>query len=309
MTLREENAKLRQENCELKAEVEALRSRLAEMEEILASLQKKEKTAPSFVKANKPKRKKKKRRKKRAAQHNNSRRRETPTRIETHRLEACPTCGSALTKHKGSYSRQIIDIPEPQPVEVVEHRLEQGWCNHCRSWHVPERKWPEAMGQGRIGVRLTGMVGYMRSILRLPCRQIQAFLQSVHRVRLSVGELVNLSRKVEQRLDDEVTGIKQEARGSPYLHMDETGWREDGQNGYIWCLVTDRPRPIRYYEYHQSRAGKIVEGMIGDEFAGVLLSDFYNAYNIYPGQHQRCWVHLLRICRNCAKSIGLTPLW
>jgi hypothetical protein len=294
MTLREENAKLRQENRELKTEVEKLRSRLAEMEAILATLQKKEKSAPSFVKANKPKRKKKKRRKKRAAQHNNSRRRETPTRIETHRLEACPTCGSGLTKHKESYRRQIIDMPEPQPVEIVEHRLEQGWCDRCRSWHVPERQWPEAVGQGRIGVRLTGMVGYMRSILRLPFRQIQAFLQSVHRARLSVGELVNLSRKVEQKLDDEVRGIHQEARGSPYLHMDETGWREDGQNGYIWCQVTDNPRPIRYYEYHQSRAGKIVESMIGDGFAGVLVSDFYSAYNTYSGQHQRCWVHLLR---------------
>ena len=27
---------------------------------------------------------------------------------------------------------------------------------------------------------------------------------------------------------------------------------------------------------------------------GVLVSDFYAAYNHYPGIHQRCWVHLLR---------------
>ena len=29
-------------------------------------------------------------------------------------------------------------------------------------------------------------------------------------------------------------------------------------------------------------------------FSGVLVSDFYAAYNHYPGLKQRCWAHLLR---------------
>ena len=134
----------------------------------------------------------------------------------------------------------------------------------------------------------------MRSILRLPYRQIQTFLETVHRIKLSVGELVNLSRKVMHKLEQEVDTIRQQARASPYVHMDETGWREDGQNGYIWCMVTDRPQLTRYFEYHQSRAGQVAKEMLGEQFTGVLVSDFYNAYNIYPGRHQRCWVHLLR---------------
>ena len=32
---------------------------------------------------------------------------------------------------------------------------------------------------------------------------------------------------------------------------------------------------------------------MGDEFEGVLVSDFYGAYND-QGLHQRCWTHLLR---------------
>ena len=145
---------------------------------------------------------------------------------------------------------------EPQPVEVVEHQIEQGWCANCRKWHWPILPWPKIVGQGRIGVRLMGLVGYM--------------------------------------LDKEVVAIQQEARASPFVHMDETGWRENGQNGYIWCLVADNPRPTRYFEYHQSRAGQVAKEMLGDEFAGILVSDFYGAYSIYPGRHQRGWVHLLR---------------
>ena len=44
------------------------------------------------------------------------------------------------------------------------------------------------------------------------------------------------------------------------------------------------------------RAGakRVVEEVLGDEFEGVLVSDFYGAYNVYQGPHQRCWTHLLR---------------
>ena len=34
--------------------------------------------------------------------------------------------------------------------------------------------------------------------------------------------------------------------------------------------------------------------MLDSSFSGVLVSDFYAAYNHYPGLKQRCWAHLLR---------------
>jgi transposase len=288
-----ENTRLRQENQALRQEVELLGAKLAEMEEKLSALEQGKKR-PSFAKANRSKQQEKKPRRKRDAKHNQGRQREEPTRFESHRLESCPDCGEGLVDYRASYSRQIIEIPEPQPIEVVEHQVEEGWCQPCRQWHRPELPWSASIGQGRMGERLTGLVGYMRSLLRLPYRLIQAFLEGVYRLQVSVGELVHLSQKVEQKLEGEVSRIREEARASPYLHLDETGWRENGQNGYIWCLVSDSPQPVRYYEYHQSRSGQVVEALLGPDFKGVLATDFYSAYNIYPGKHQRCWVHLLR---------------
>jgi transposase len=292
-TLQAENDALRRENEELKREIAQLKAKLAELEPAMARMSQKEVKPPAFVKANKVGQEKKPRRK-RDGKHNHGRKREEPTQTEIHRLEACPSCGGELTNHRQSYSRQIIDIPEPQPIEVVEHQVVQGWCEACQQWHTPEVKWSASVGQGRMGERLTGLVGYMRSFLRLPYRLIQAFLEAVYRLKVSVGELVNLSQKVEQKLTGEVARIQEEARASPYVHMDETGWRENGQNGYIWCMVADTPQPVRYFEYHRSRAGQVVQSMLGEEFKGVVVSDFYSAYNIYQGLHQRCWVHLLR---------------
>lgn len=42
--------------------------------------------------------------------------------------------------------------------------------------------------------------------------------------------------------------------------------------------------------------------LIGDEFAGVLGSDFYAGYNIHQGLHQRCWVHYLRDIHDLKKE-------
>ena len=62
------------------------------------------------------------------------------------------------------------------------------------------------------------------------------------------------------------------------------GWREDGINGYIWAVSTPT---LCYYEYHHSRAGEVIKELIGEEFCGVLGSDFYAGYNSHQGLHQR----------------------
>ena len=38
----------------------------------------------------------------------------------------------------------------------------------------------------------------------------------------------------------------------------------------------------------------MVEEVLGEEFDGVVVSDFYGACNVHQGLHQRCWTHLLR---------------
>jgi hypothetical protein len=120
---------------------------------------------------------------------------------------------------------------------------------------------------------------------------IQRYLQGRYGLRLSVGELVGLVQGVAVRGQGEYTQLRQGIRDSPVVQGDETGWRENGHNGYLWSFSTPR---VRYFLYRQSRAGAVVREVLGEEFDGVLGSDFYGAYNVYQGPHQRCWSHLLR---------------
>ena len=54
---------------------------------------------------------------------------------------------------------------------------------------------------------------------------------------------------------------------------------------------------MRYFLYRPGRGRTVVEEVLGEKFEGVLVSDFYGAYNVYQGPHQRCWAHLLRDIR------------
>jgi hypothetical protein len=69
-----------------------------------------------------------------------------------------------------------------------------------------------------------------------------------HACDVSIGEITRLLHQVRTALDGDVETIKAQARDSPVLYADETGWREDGQNGYIWAFSTPVEEAVRYYE-------------------------------------------------------------
>jgi len=296
MTLEVEVEHLRTENAQLRLQAAQLQQQLAAALARIAELEQQPPAAPPFVKPNRlPSTEPKPKRKKRAAHHNRGRRCQAPTRIETHALERCPDCHYQLRGQSIDYRRQVIELPPPVPVDVVEHQVIKRWCPHCRRWRSPQLDLSgQVFGQGRIGTRIASLVAFLALVLRLPMRRIQAYLRLVHQLTLSTGEVVELLHAVRRALQSHVDTLKAQARASPILHADETSWRENGQNGYIWAFSTPGEDAVRYYEYDHSRAQAVVKRILAGSFDGHLVSDFYCGYNGYAGKHQRCWVHLLR---------------
>lgn len=309
MVTDEAYAALLAENAHLQAEVGDLSQRLAAALQRIAELEAKKTPPPSFVKANVPARTTPKPpRKQRASEHNRGRRREVePTTIVEHRIEHCAKCGSRLGGVSLARQRQVIELPPPAAIVVSEHRVYKGWCAACHRWQEGRLDLHEqVLGHGRLGVRIASLVAHLRTVLRLPIRTIQRYLADLHDLRISVGEIVELLHRVAAHAAPTVQQIHERARQRRVVHADETGWREDGRNGYIWLLST--PEGERVYTYDRSRAGAVIKGLLGEDFAGVLITDFYAAYNDTPGgQHQRCWVHLLRDGHTLVQTVEAPP--
>jgi transposase len=293
----------------LEAQLKQALERLGEVTEQLrvaqariAELEKQKTPPPAFVKANvkKPPAEEKKARKKRDGKHNQARRRAVPTQIVEHRIVACPDCDLRLGGISLARSREVIDIPVPAPVQVIEHRIYKGWCAQCQKWHeAPVDVHEQVLGQGRIGVRLARIIASLRTSMRLPIRPLREVLRNLYGFEVSTGEIVELLHRIRDHAQPVLDDLKAEIRASPAIQADETGWREDGEHGYIWSVSTPS---VRYYEYHHSRAGEVVKQLIGEDFEGVLGSDFYAGYNIHQGFHQRCWVHYLRAVHELKKD-------
>src|SRR5579859_6143755 len=83
----------------------------------------------------------------------------------------------------------------------------------------------------------------------------------------------------------------QAIRDSRSVNADETAWRTDGKNGYMWSFSNEN---VRLFVADSSRAHHVPEDLLGELWRGILCSDFYSGYYFYLGEHQRCWVHLLR---------------
>jgi transposase len=320
-------------NAEQQKRIEFLEQELARLRGVPASGQtsssqttagqtssgKTSKDVPAFVKPNvkKDRTQPKAPRKKRS--HGFARRREEPTQTVDHAAEQCSGCGRKLSGGWVHDRRQVLEI-QPVRVQVIEHRFLARHCGVCRRREIarPVRS-GAVLGQSRIGVRLASYLCYLDAICRLPVASIQQLIQGSYGLHLSQGEIVRVHRAVAEAGRDAYQALLEEVRRSPVVHADETGARQDGQNGYVWSLSTPR---VRFYHRAPSRAAAVIRELLGYEpvvgkslqalqeagqayraaeragqgrrFLGKLVTDFYSAYSWYNGVHQRCLVHLDR---------------
>lgn len=304
-------AELEQKVSELLQEVEVLRERLGGGG--------RGNGLPPFVKPSRPKREggEKKARKKRAQAF--VRKREEATREEIHAVERCPGCGRKLEGGTVHRRRQVIEIPET-PVEVIDHVLVRRRCGVCKKSYVPKLGVADGVvGQHRVGPRLMSLIATLCTEHRLPRASTQRLLRSVYRVHLSVGEISEILHTVAGLGQEQVEAIRREVREAPYVHADETGWREDGVNGYLWGFCTPR---VRLFHRAGSRSGAVARGILlgkweqedggiyeeeCEPFRGWLVCDCYSGYSWYE-QLQRCWDHLCRKLKELKAKYADNPL-
>ena len=214
----------------------------------------------------------------------------TPTATVRHAAAACPDCGSRLAGGWVTRHREVIELPGA-PVTVTDYQIVARTCPTCQRVVLPSDPLAGvAVGRQRFGVRLVSLLATLREAHRVPVQQIRRLLASLYDLQLSVGSISAASDRVAAAGQGEYRAIRDRIRGSPWVHADETGWRQNGVNGYIWSFST----PTERYFVRRTRHKEVVDEVLGDAFSGVLCCDFYAAYHHYAGLKQRCWVHLLR---------------
>lgn len=220
-------------------------------------------------------------------------RRPAPPRVdarEDHALGACPTCHGPVRPCRSSRTRIIEDIPADITPVVTEHTIHRYWCPGCRTTVEPVV--PDALPGSTIGLRVVVLSAWLHYLLGTTLSQIIDVFNFHLHFKLTAGGLVSMWHRLREILFAWYLEIQTQALESAVLHADETGWRVNGTTHWLWCFTT---ADLTYYMIDRKRGSPALKRFFVKEFAGVLVTDFWAAYNAVVCAHkQKCLPHLLR---------------
>jgi len=131
----------------------------------------------------------------------------------------------------------------------------------------------------------------LRIAHRLPFRQVKQIFLDLPNFSISPGTVADQVQRVARWLEGDYEQMILRLRCAGVVHADETSWRTDGQNGWLWTATSSTDT---LYHVDKSRGGKVIVDLLGKAFGGTLVSDFYSAYSKIDCKKQKCLCHLLR---------------
>jgi transposase len=282
---------LEQRIADLEAENADLRRRLAQLEHDLQIIRRRGQRTPN--RRHDPDAVPKDRRRKEHRQHPGFFRPEPPpgTVFIDHDVhpKRCSHCGGSALEPTGQFQDHFVaDLPEPK-LEWHRYRRYVYRCRCCQQ--TCQGRGDLELPGAHIGPRARLLTCYGRAHLGISLGKTQDLLHDFFGLTISRAGLLGHLRWGGQLFAPVVDELLERLRQSPVVQGDETGWRIDGQPAWAWCFRDPR---LALFLIDRHRSRDVLVRVLGESFAGTLVSDFYAVYNGLDRTKQRCLVHLLR---------------
>jgi len=210
--------------------------------------------------------------------------------VESEVGDRCPRCGGPL-EDKGIENRRVIDIP-PLKTERILYQIPKRYCPRCQRSYQPPA--PGVLPRSLYGNQLVATVATMHYLHGIPMGRI------IEQIDIGLGPLIKIFHRLAKLFSNLPNRLIEPYRQSPVKHADETGWRNDGQSGYVWLFATDK---LSLFLFRKTRSSSVPREVFGDKpLPGTLVVDRYNAYNKAPCALQYCYSHLLREVEDVEKE-------
>ena len=293
MNLKEEVGILREE---LKQTKEALQKALKRIEELEGLV--KEKSKPAFVKKDIKEEPKQSGQKEGHAGYS----RHVPERIDEikeHKLDKCPICGEPVSDTQEIRERIVEDIEQPK-TKNTKHLIHRCYCKKCDKIVEPEID--DALPNARFGLRLMMLILILKLDSRIPSNKIVSLLDSVFQIKISDGEIYSILNQLSEAFGDYYHELEQKIREALVKYIDETSWRINGKNNWLWIFINDE---VALYLVRKRRNHKVPYELLGNQEGKTIVSDRLVSYDELQKKsgcdHQICWTHLLRNSKDLAE--------
>jgi predicted RecB family nuclease len=210
----------------------------------------------------------------------------------------CPSCGGTeiirwakgkpgsgyATRYKRSFD--LVFTPGGIRRRVIECRAAVHECRTCGKVFIPDR-------YERVAKHFHGLMGWAmfeHVAHQASYKAVQERFEEFFGLFVADSEVYLFKTIMARYYRPCYRRLLKRILAGPVLHVDETEVKLRTGKGYVWVLAAAEEV---VYLYRPTREGDFLPGLLKD-FRGVLVSDFYAAYDAIPCPQQKCLIHLLR---------------
>jgi predicted RecB family nuclease len=210
--------------------------------------------------------------------------------IECSPPTCCPECMAPRIGRNGKNAKILYDLKfDPGGIKrwIVKYLFNRYRCQRCGARFFPlHTRWTKS----KYGSNLRSYVIYQIIELHLTQRATTQHLSQLFGLSQRPNLVLKQKNEASQYYKDTYEGILKKIVSGKLIHADETKINIKGKDAYVWVFTN--LEEVAYY-YTETREGDFLQQLLR-EFKGVLVSDFYAAYDSMNCAQQKCLIHLMR---------------
>jgi hypothetical protein len=194
--------------------------------------------------------------------------------------------GAGCSSPKAKRAYDLILTPAGVRRKVIECRASAHRCLNCGRCFVPQSY--QRLDKHFHGLKSWAM--YQHVVHRVSLQGVSDMAEELFGIRVHIDEVNMFKALLARYYRLAYDRLLQKILAGHLLHIDETEVRLKKGKGYVWVL-TNLEEVV--YVYRSTREGDFLRQLLKD-FRGVLVSDFYAAYDSIDCPQQKCLIHLMR---------------
>jgi len=202
----------------------------------------------------------------------------------------CAGCASNSITMNGRHSKLLYDLRFTSGGVkrwVSKYIIDHYKCRSCgMSFPSDVYEWT----RHRYGLQLLAYVIHNIIELHIPQFKLSGSMHTLFGYQVGQPTINGLKRRAAELYQNAHEEIKHTLLHGRLIHADETHLSTKSSSGYVW-VFTSMEEVV--YLWSATREGNVAQEFLSG-FNGVLVSDFYAAYDSISCAQQKCLVHLIR---------------